>query len=157
VPTMGANGYIVRREALEVVPIGDYFFDVDFVYDLVQRGHGTVGLVDVPIRHYYCDGLGRFYKKTRRRIDDYLFFARAGEGRSYPWTRAKARGIARFAISSLLVVPLVADIVRGARRRPDRAWLFHLPACWITLGVYSARTVRGLVRPRMLERKDWSQ
>jgi glycosyltransferase involved in cell wall biosynthesis len=157
VPTMGANGYIVRREALDVVPVGDYFFDVDFVYDLVQRGHRTIALVDVPVRHYYCDSIGRYYKKTRRRIDDYFFFARAGTGRSYPWTTRNTRGIARFAISSVLVLPLLADVVRGARRRPDPAWLFHLPACWITLGVYGAGTIRGLVRPRMLERRGWRQ
>ena len=42
VPTMGANGYIVRRRALDVVPVDDYFFDIDFVYDLVQRGERTV-------------------------------------------------------------------------------------------------------------------
>jgi glycosyltransferase involved in cell wall biosynthesis len=157
VPAMGANGYLVRRTALSVVPVGDYFFDIDFVYDLVQRGYRTIALVDVPVRHYYCDSIGRFYKKTRRRVDDYFFFARAGIGRSYPWTTRNTRGIARFALSSGLVLPLVADVVRGARRRPDRAWLFHLPACWITLGVYGMGTIRGLVRPRMLERRGWRQ
>ena len=31
VPTIGANGYLVRRDALEQVPFGEYFFDIDFV------------------------------------------------------------------------------------------------------------------------------
>ena len=157
VPTMGANGYIVRREALEHVPVGDYFFDVDFAWELVQHGFRTVGLVDVAIRHYFCDSLGQFCRKTRRRVDDYLFFRRAGTGRQYPWTSRQKRGIARFVGSSLIVAPLLADVVRGNRRQRDPAWLFHLPACWITLGVYGMGTLRGLVRPRMLERTGWSQ
>lgn len=157
VPTMGANGYIVRHEAFDAVPVGDYFFDVDFAWELVQRGYRTVGLVDVAIRHYFCDSLGQFCRKTRRRVDDYLFFRRAGTGRRYPWTSRQKRGIARFVGSSLVVVPLVADVVRGERRQPDPAWLFHLPACWITLGIYGMGTLRGLVRPRMLERTGWSQ
>ena len=37
VPTMGANGYLVRRDVYELVDIGDYLFDIDVVYDLVQR------------------------------------------------------------------------------------------------------------------------
>jgi glycosyltransferase involved in cell wall biosynthesis len=157
VPTMGANGYVIRREVFETVPVGDYFFDVDFAWELVQRGHHTVGFVDVAIRHYFCDSLGQFCRKTRRRVDDYLFFRRAGTGRTYPWTVRQKRGIARFVASSVVVVPLVFDVVRGAHRQPDPAWLFHAPACWITLGIYGMGTVRGLVRPRMMRRAGWSQ
>ena len=57
VPTMGANGYMVRRDAYELVVIGDYLFDIDVVYDLVQRGRTCVARVDVPIRHYFCDSV----------------------------------------------------------------------------------------------------
>jgi glycosyltransferase involved in cell wall biosynthesis len=156
VPTMGANGYLVRREAFSVVPVRDYFFDVDFVYDLVQHGYRVVARVDVPIRHYFCDSVSRFYLKTRRRVDDFYFFSSAGL-RSYPWTTRKREGAARFAVSTLLVVPLLVDITRGFRRRPDRAWLFHLPACWITLVLYGMGAIRGRLRPRMLDRGGWSQ
>jgi|SRR5919108_184383 glycosyltransferase involved in cell wall biosynthesis len=157
VPTMGANGYLVRREAFSDVPVGDYFFDVDFVYDLAQAGHRIVARVDVPIRHYFCDSIERFRRKTRRRIDDYLFFASSGVGRSYPWTSRQRRGIATFVGSTLLVAPLLIQIFRGYRRRRDRAWWFHLAACWITLGVYCNGYVRARLRPRMLDRGGWSQ
>ncbi len=72
VPTMGANGYVVRRVAFDVVPIRDYHFDIDFVYDLVQAGYRTIARVDVAVRHYFCDSVRRFYLKTRRRTDDYF-------------------------------------------------------------------------------------
>jgi glycosyltransferase involved in cell wall biosynthesis len=157
VPTMGANGYLVRQTAIGVVAVDDYLFDIDFVYDLVQRGHKVVARVDVPIRHYFCDGINRFRLKTRRRIDDYLFFAYSGIGRSYPWTSRQRRGIAKFVVSTVLVFPLLIDVVRGYRHKADPAWLFHVPACWITLGIYTAGYLRGRVRPRMLERAGWSQ
>jgi glycosyltransferase involved in cell wall biosynthesis len=156
VPTMGANGYIVRRRALEVVPVDDYLFDIDFVYDLVQRGERIVARVDVPVRHYFCDSVRRFYLKTRRRTDDYHYFARAGR-RSYPWTQRQRLGVVRFVLSTVLVVPLLVQVGRGWRRKPDPAWLFHLPACWITLGVYAAGYVRGRFAPEMLNRDTWSQ
>jgi glycosyltransferase involved in cell wall biosynthesis len=156
VPTMGANGYLVRRDAFSVVPVGDYLFDIDFVYDLVQCGYSTIARVDVAIRHYFCDGVGRFYRKTRRRVDDYFFFSVSGR-RSYPWTSRKRRAVGRFVASTLLVAPLLVDVARGARVKRDPAWLFHLPACWITLYVYATGTIRGKVRPRMLDRSGWSQ
>jgi glycosyltransferase involved in cell wall biosynthesis len=156
VPTMGANGYLVRREAFSAVPVGDYLFDIDFVHDLVKSGFRTIARVDVPIRHYFCDSVARFHKKTKRRVDDFYFFSATGR-RTYPWTSRRLGGAVRFALSTLLVAPLLIDIGRGARRKPDRAWLFHVPACWITLWVYGTGTIRGKVRPRMLDRKDWSQ
>jgi glycosyltransferase involved in cell wall biosynthesis len=156
VPTLGANGFLVRRRALDVVPVDDYLFDIDFVHELVQRGELTIALVDVPIRHYFCDSVAQFRRKTRRRVDDYFFFAAAGR-RSYPWTTARSGAVFRFAASTVLLVPLLVEVVRGARRKPDRAWLFHVPACWITLFVYGVGAIRGKLRPRMLSRAGWRQ
>ena len=156
VPTMGANGYIVRREAFDVVPVDDYLFDIDFVFELVQAGRGTIARVDVPIRHYFCDSVARFYRKTRRRTDDYFYFAAQGR-RSYPWTDRQRRGVVRFALSTILTLPLLVDVVRGFGRKRDPAWLFHIVACWITLVVYGVGTIRGRLRPRMLDRHGWSQ
>jgi glycosyltransferase involved in cell wall biosynthesis len=155
VPTLGANGFLVRRRALDVVPIDDYLFDIDFVQELVERGERTIALVDVSIRHYFCDSVGQFYRKTRRRVDDYFFFATTGH-RTYPWP-SRSRAIVRFTASTLLVAPLLVDVIRGARRKPDRAWLFHIPASWITLWVYGVGTIRGKVRPTMLDRTGWRQ
>lgn len=156
VPTMGANGYIVRRAAFEIVPVDDYLFDIDFVYDLVGAGRTTIARVDVAVRHYFCDSVRRFYLKTRRRTDDFFYFSSEGR-RSYPWTGRQRQGVVRFVVSTVLVVPLLVQIARGFRRKPDPAWLFHVPACWITLVVYAVGTIRGRLAPKMLDRKSWSQ
>jgi glycosyltransferase involved in cell wall biosynthesis len=156
VPTMGANGYIVRRVAFEVVPVASYLFDIDFVHDLVAAGYTTVARVDVPIRHYFCDGLSQFIRKTQRRTDDFFYFSSSGS-RSYPWTRQRLARVAMFGLSTVLVVPLLVDIVQGMRRRPDPAWLFHIPACWVTLVVYGVGTIRGKLAPRRHDRAGWRQ
>jgi glycosyltransferase involved in cell wall biosynthesis len=156
VPTMGANGYIVRRTAYEGLDIGDFLFDIDVVHDLVQRGDSCVARVDVPIRHYFCDSVSRFYRKTRRRTDDFFYFSAQGQ-RSYPWTSRQREGVARFVLSTIFVFPLFLQVAAGWRSRPDPAWLFHVPACWITLVVYAFGTVKGRIRPRMQSREGWSQ
>lgn len=156
VPTMGANGYLVRREAYTFITLGEYLFDIDAVHDLIAAGHNVVARVDVPIRHYYCDSVSRFYRKTRRRTDDFFYFRRKGM-RSYPWTSKQRLAVGRFVLSTVLVVPLLTEILRGYRRVRDPAWLFHVPACWITLAVYAQGTLRGLTRPRQLDRAGWSQ
>jgi glycosyltransferase involved in cell wall biosynthesis len=156
VPTMGANGYIVRREAYASIGLGDYLFDIDAVHDLVASGRNIIARVDVPIRHYFCDSVTRFYRKTRRRTDDFFYFRSRGM-RTYPWTNRERLAVLRFIVSTILVVPLFAEAVKGYRRVADPAWLFHLPACWITLTVYTVGTLRGIARPAQLDRAGWSQ
>jgi glycosyltransferase involved in cell wall biosynthesis len=156
VPTMGANGYLVRKEAYEKIGLGDYLFDIDAVHDLVVAGQNIIARVDVPIRHYYCDSVRRFYRKTRRRTDDFFYFRSRGM-RSYPWTTRQRLAVLRFIASTVLVVPLLVEAARGYRRVADPAWLFHVPACWITLVVYAAGTLRGITRPAQLDRVGWSQ
>lgn len=156
VPTLGANGFMFRRSAAERVGVGDQFFDIDFVQELVNAGMDTVALVDVPIRHYFCSSVRQFRAKTRRRIDDFFFFQSQGR-RSYPWTASRKGGIVRFVLSTVTVVPLLVDTYRGYRRKPDPAWLFHPVACWITLCTYGAGTLRGKLRPSLMDRTAWRQ
>jgi glycosyltransferase involved in cell wall biosynthesis len=156
VPTMGANGYIVRRRAFEVVPVGEYLFDIDFVHDLVNAGEATIARVDVAIRHYFCDGLGQFVRKTRRRAHDFFYYSAQGR-RTYPWTRRRQFAVARFALCTVLIVPLLVDVARGWRRRPDPAWLFHVPACWATLVVYATSTARARFANAAFDRERWKQ
>jgi glycosyltransferase involved in cell wall biosynthesis len=156
VPVLGANGFVVRAAVLRELEIGDYLFDLDAVHAAVQRGHRTVALVDVPVRHYFCDGLKGFSRKTRRRGDDFLYFRSQGQ-RSYPWAGSQMRRIVDFALSTVLVAPVLIDAVRGWRRKPDRAWAFHPVACWLTLAIYAISSIRARVRPRAMSREGWRQ
>jgi GT2 family glycosyltransferase len=158
VPLLGANGFMIRRSIYEEIPVGDYLFDVDYVYDIVQTGRTIIARPDVGVTHLFCDSVDRFRAKTRRRVDDFFYFSTSGD-RTYPWTtRRRARSMADFVVSTLLVAPIVRDAVRGYRRVPDAgAWAWHFAACLITLVIYTVGVLRGRIRPQMLDRADWSQ
>ncbi len=158
VPVLGANGFMVRRTAYDAHPVGDYLFDLDYVNLLVHHGHRVFARPDVGIRHLFCDSVSGYRRKTRRRVDDFFFHSAEGE-RSYPWTaKARTRGIADFALSTALLLPIVRQAWRGQRQAPDAgAWAWHVLACAITLGVYGAGVIRGRLRPRMLSREGWQQ
>lgn len=154
-PTMGANGYLVRAEILREVVPGDYLFDIDAVGDLARAGHTTVARVDVAIAHAFVVSYGDFVRKTRRRARDYLYYSHLGS-RTYPWARYRL-GIALFVFSTVLTIPLVVQAARGYRRVRDRAWWFHPVACWTTLVVYASETVRAQFLRERLERGGWRQ
>lgn len=154
-PTIGANGFMIRKDELDGVFSGDYLFDVDLVYELLNSGRKVrFAKVKTGIIHVFSGDVRTFARKQRRRIADFNHYSRLGL-RKYPWRRGS--GVARFVLSCVTVLPLLAQTAKGYAKRPGSAWLFHPVACWLTLIVYSAGAASGCLRPRELKREGWSQ
>jgi glycosyltransferase involved in cell wall biosynthesis len=181
-PTIGANGFVIRRSLLDGVKWDPYFFDIDIMSQAIEAGHRHVAKVKCGVVHLYCRALGEFARKQDRRIRDFLFFSRvpaapcaalragppaapcaalrAGPSdRTYPWDSQRRIGVVRFAAWTLLILPLLVQMLRGWRRQPDRAWWFHVPACWITLFVYGrAMMLKAFgMKPKQKSRRNWRQ
>jgi glycosyltransferase involved in cell wall biosynthesis len=154
-PTMGANGYLVRTEPFRRVLGGDYIFDIDAVGTLARNGYDVVARVDVPIGHLFSPTYRVFVRKTRRRARDFLYHSARGE-RTYPWGRYR-RGLALFVLATVTTFPLLAQSAVGYLRKRDRAWWFHPVACWTTLAIYAWELVRARIKPERLTRKGWRQ
>lgn len=158
-PTIGANGFVFRRSLLDGSNWDPYLFDIDILCERIQKSSPLhVAKVKTGIVHLYCSRLADFARKQNRRIRDFLFFAESKQ-RSYPWNAQRRSGIAAFILSTVLVLPLLAQTLRGFIRKPDPAWLYHLPVCWITLAVYSAGVAAKLLgfKPKPAARDNWRQ
>ncbi len=155
VPTMGANGSLIRKSAIEKAGLGDYYFDIDVVYKMVREGHKRVAMVKKGIIHLYCPDLQTFARKQKRRINDFLHYQRLGL-RDYPHQKY-FWGYALFILCSLLVFPLLAQSIIGYTRKKDVAWFLHPIICWITLASYGWATVRSLFQTSEFDRSNWSQ
>ena len=156
VPTFGANGFIVRRSALEGTEWKPYYFDIDVFQQLVQNGHTRIGVMKTGIRHLYCDSIATFRRKQARRISDFLFHAKS-KSRSYDYNAIPKWHYGVFVLSTVTVLPLLWQSVRGYMHKTDSAWWFHPLACWITLWEYGRGTIRSLVRPSEYDRSEWKQ
>jgi len=155
-PTMGANGFLVRREALLKHFSGKYFFDIDIFYDLVKDPQARFAKVKVGIVHLYCDTPRTFFRKQLRRIRDYQYFSKEGL-RQYPWQALSKVGLLKFVVYCLLFFPLVGQALLGWWRTPDWAWAFHPLACEITFWTYSFGKLEGVIRSREQSREGWKQ
>ncbi|MEI6970271.1 MAG: glycosyltransferase [bacterium] len=157
-PTIGANGFVIRRSLLDGIKWDPYFFDIDIMHQAVAAGHNRVAKVRCGIVHLYCRTLGDFARKQDRRIRDFLFFSKSNE-RTYPWDKQKRAGLVRFCLATVLTLPLILQMIRGWRRQPDPAWLIHIPACWITLWVYGLATAKKALgfKAAARTRDGWKQ
>lgn len=160
-PTIGANGFLIRACALKRCGIGDYLFDIDVMYELLNAK--AAGLkpvrfakVKTGIVHVFSGDIKTFIRKQKRRVRDYRHYSRLGV-RKYPWKTVNNLAVLRFALCCVTVLPLVAQGMRGYLEKPNSAWLFHPVACWLTLLVYGTGVISGFSSKGELKRDGWSQ
>lgn len=156
VPSFGANGFLVRRRAIEDLAWSPYYFDIDVFQQMTAAGRGKIAVMKTGIRHLYCDTTAVFRRKQARRIRDYLHHAR-GNRRTYSYTAIPKSRYVLFVLATVTVLPLLWQSLWGYIRKPDRAWWFHTAACWITLWEYGWGVLRSLAGTAEYDRKDWKQ
>ena len=154
IPTIGANGFLVKKKYLIETDYEPYLFDLDIVYQIIKNGHKKFAKVKVGIVHLFANRIKTFKKKQKRRIMDYLFYKKSNL-RVYPWKKINKKGLFKFVIYTCAVFPLLIEMLRGYRNVKDKAWLFHPLACWITLWIYATCVVSGRVKAKMFDRSKW--
>lgn len=163
IPTVGANGTIFRREFLHRQDFGAYLFDIDMVAnEISENGLVFIAKVKTGIIHTFCESdLRKFIRKQQRRIKDYTFHKK-NKLRIFGWDKyelggSSSIGLIKFILYTVLVFPLLIQTLVGYWRKPDKAWFFHVPACWITLLVYASGKVIGIFDQREMSRENWGQ
>jgi len=146
-PTIGANGTVLRRNFLKRMNIGNYLFDVDLIAKAVeQKGSVNFAKVKVGIVHLYCGSkIASFIRKQKRRVVDFLFFEQKAEARAYPWRKKYQGKIPIFVLACATLLPLFYQSIKGySKKRDFKAWAFHPLACWITLVIYGTGYILSL-------------
>ncbi len=156
-PTIGANGTIFRAELFKTAKIGDYLFDIEVLYQYLNKRPAKFAKVKVGIVHAYCNTTAAFKRKQQRRIQDFNFYERTGQ-RQFWSSNLNYRGLAKFILCTVTVLPLLYQVMIGYRRVADRAWWYHPIACWITLWIYASNRI-GLrfKTPAIADRQNWRQ
>ena len=156
VPTIGANGTMIRRSLIKD-QIGDYLFDIDEIYELMARGNNKFAKVKVGIIHVFSGTVSTFVRKQKRRIKDFGYYQKIG-ARKYPWNKLNKLGFIKFVIFSILWLPTFLESLVGYIKKPDKAWFFHPLACWLTLWVYGwGKIGQSLFGAREMNRVGWKQ
>ena len=153
VPTIGANGFLIRKEMLEQCEIGDYLFDIDIIFELTQKGFRHYGKVKTGIIHIFSGTVSTFIRKQRRRINDYNYYKKINL-RKYPWSSVTRKKLLLFVFFTLTGIPLLWQMLQGTEKKRDWAWLFHIPACWLTLLIYGAGTFQHYFTEVKPENRD---
>lgn len=158
IPTIGANGFFMKRKELLENFEGDYLFDIDVLWELFRKNPKLrVAKVKTGIVHLFCPDLKTFRRKQNRRIMDYLYFSDT-KGRKYPWNKVGKSKIVLFSFECITIIPLVLQSIKGFRYKNDKnVWLIHPIMCWITLWVYGVGAIKGIFHKEEADRSNWKQ
>jgi len=140
IPTIGANGFLIRREALNKCSIKHYLFDIDVVFELTKHGYNKFAKVKIGIIHIFSYNISTFVRKQKRRFRDYIYYKELGF-RKYPWHLISRNRLLKFIFYTIFTLPLLIQTMKGCMKVCDSAWLFHILACWITLLVYTTELI----------------
>ena len=158
IPTIGANGFFMKRKELLENFEGDYLFDIDVLWELFKKDPELrVAKVKTGIVHLFCPDLATFKRKQNRRIKDFLYFSDT-KGRKYPWSKVGKGKIVLFTLACITVIPLVLQSIKGFRYKNDiKVWMIHPIMCWITLWIYGVGVIKGVFHKEEADRSNWKQ
>ncbi|MBW2107268.1 MAG: glycosyltransferase family 2 protein [Deltaproteobacteria bacterium] len=157
-PTIGANGFLIRRNILTDMAFGEFLFDVDVLPWILEKEKSIqVAKVKTGIIHLFCENLTGFAKKQKRRILDY-YRLNVFCNRKVAWPLRKKIGLGIFVLSCVYILPLLWQSLIGFCRKKDTSWFFHPVACWTTLGVYGFAFMAECFGTRREQpRVNWTQ
>lgn len=126
IPTLGDNGFVIRRSILEHVQVDpEHFSHTDIGWDLIQSGFTTFGVVNTTIEHDTGENFNSFIRK-RWRYARQLYFQKK-KVRRYQWLPSwqdNIRVIAGVLFFTSFVAPGIVAL-RGYLKKPDVAWFWH--------------------------------
>ncbi len=135
-PTVGANGFIIKREIVQLVtkePLK--FFHIDGCYDLVGMGYDKYAFVRTSIWHKTGEEFSKFFKRKARYAGVYFKDKELRRYHLYNPNNDRLRLIVYIFLSLTVLEPLLQSI-RGYLKIKDPAWFLHPVICFMTVFLY---------------------
>lgn len=139
IPTLGANGFMVRRKILiENAKVDKkHFFHIDVNVDLIRKGFNTYAFIKDDIIHLtgYKNLINFLY---RRKLFMEQFHIKKQNARRYSvYMKGDFINLVLYIIYAVTFIKPLLDSVRGYLRIRDKAWFLHPILCFILLLIYS--------------------
>lgn len=131
VPTLGDNGFFIRKDILMQADI-EHYFHIDVCQDLFNLGYKKYAIVNTTIWHRTGGNIFKFFIKRLKYADKFYDNRR--------WKMVTKKDLPRlcwFIFSSLTLIYPIYLSIKGYRKVKDIAWFLHLPICLIIIGVYT--------------------
>lgn len=137
VPTLGANGFLIRRTFAQMIsrePMS--FFHIDSIVDLLHANHTAFAVVKNTIWHRTGEDFINFFKRRIRYINIYF---RDKPLRRYHVVNMKQDKwkLIKYILYSITFIEPTTEAIRGYIKIRDWAWFLHPILCFVCVPIYT--------------------
>lgn len=147
IPTLGANGFLVRRNILVKHALIDssHFYHIDVNVDLINKGYNTFAFVKDDIIHLtgYKDISNFLYR--RKLFMEQFHFKKYRLRRYSVFMPQDTFKLIVFIIYSVTFIRPAIDALRGYIKIHDIAWFLHPFLCFSLLSIYGFVTIKHVL------------
>ncbi len=141
-PTMGSQGYIARKDLIiSQTSWEPYFFHLDSIYELVEKGRDQFLLMKSSVEHKYVSNFRDFHKKLYRNL---ILFLKYRKYRKYDYGVNSFKFFTTLVLMVTVVYPLFIS-VRNFIKKPDIAWFLHPIFCVTVPALYACVFVKNKI------------
>lgn len=138
-PTIGSQGFLIKKQYVEMIKWSPMFFHIDANADIIRKGYDNYIILKESVVHNHSDSYKDFIGKIRRNSKQLK--SGVGEERSYSYNLTMGKMIKLGLTLGTFIIPL-ADSIKGWMKYPCAAWFLHpvvsfQVAVEYTLGVLS--------------------
>lgn len=165
-PTVGANGFLIRRELLLKAQVDEkHFYHIDVNWDLVNQGSNQYVIVKNDVIHATGERFWNFFRKRKRYMEE-LYLKDLDRRRYFIYKKERDRGrLFLYCLYAGTLIGPTLEAICGFLRIPDPAWFLHPSMCFGLLWIYATSTINwqlwhylGLLQqkqPRMRRPIGW--
>ena len=136
-PTVGANGFILRNKFAKMISRKpERFFHMDTCLDLVKKGYDTFAFVKTDIWHRTAEDVLSFFRKRKRYV--IILYLKKLSVRRYHIFNVKKDKL-KLILFVLLSVTFIEPFLRACRgfiTKRDFAWFLHPFVCFLSVVSY---------------------
>lgn len=151
IPTLGANGCLVRRDLLfaHAQINDDTFFHIDVHVDLIKQGHNIYAFTKDTILHLTSHKKLRDFLRRRKLFVEQFYLATKSKRRYLMYRgRPDLPRLAFFVIAAATLVWPTFEAARGYLNIRDRAWFLHPVIAFSLLAIYSYTITAAVLHAR---------
>jgi len=143
-PTVGANGFLIKKQMLAKAEIDpEHFFHIDVNLDLVRQGFNKYVVVKNDIIHRSGEGFWRYLKKRKRYMAE-LYLGDIQQRRYLIFNPQKDKlKIIAYSFYSLTFVGPIFHALRGYLKIRDPAWFLHPLICFSMFWIYFLAVIKN--------------
>lgn len=147
IPTLGANGFLIRRNILmENAQVGeDHFFHIDVNVDLIKKGYNTYAFIKDDIIHLTgYKNISSFLYRRKLFMEQFHFQTKARRRYSV-FMKQDTLNLLKFILYAATFVKPTFDAARGYIKIQDSAWFLHPFLSFTLLVIYGYTTIKRTV------------